>query len=317
MSSPGGHRSPHHNKASPQHLRSPLSSISSGSNTTTPTHSAQPHNSGFTETHSPRGVRRSSATGITHQRPPIPPTIGARSHSLDGLLETGAITNSAGKTLVGVSSEKTTSTLQPPPPTIPECSVDSLAINSGGSHGTPTATAHRRSRSMDDLLDERDECKTDDDDDRSKSLENLVNDSSHLDGNEIGAVTKSDNHHRSSTDIGLSSTSIRDATDNIGSDLSLSMSDRNPTPSELPCGSETIIVEHTMPVDSGGGDGSASLTQSFDDGGGDMGGGGDDDTASANSTYSRQSSITSRDSETKKRNFLNRYVKKVKSFIKK
>lgn len=317
MSSPGGHRSPHHNKAS---ARSPLSTINSNTTTTTTTSTdcAQPRNSGFTENHSPRGVRRSSATGITHQRPPIPPVIGTRSHSLDGLLETAAITNSAGKTLVGVSSEKTSTTTTLQPPTILECSVDSLTTNS--SQATPPATTHRRSRSMDDLLDERDECKTDDDDDRSKSLENLVNDA--MDANEIGATTKSDNH-RSSTDIGLSSTSIRDATDNIGSDLSLSMSDRNPTPSELPCGSETIIVEHTMPtannVDD---DDSASVTQSFDDGVGDMsgsggGGGGDDDTASAKSTYSRQSSITSRDSETKKRNFLNRYVKKVKSFIKK
>lgn len=232
-----------------------------GSNRTIPQHSTH-RGLGFTGRSSPSGVRRSSAAGLTH-RPPLPPNIGNRSQSLDGLLDAGG--NDEMKTVAGGVSETTLSTLTPP-------------NESADPHDSPLQTNNRRSRSMEDLLDERDETELidDNDSDCTRSMEHLADDT---------VLTVVINPE--------SSDNLKDIV-SIGSTSSLN---RNRTPSEQPCGSETITIENAVRATS------PAL---------------DEDTRSTGTAYSRQDSINSKDSNgDKKKTFLNRYVKKVRSLIKK
>ncbi|CAD7083016.1 unnamed protein product [Hermetia illucens] len=113
------------------------------------------------------GGRRSSAAGLTH-RPPIPPTFNARSHSLDGLLD-----NEPGK-----KSEKDLQSTDKVNQKHKEESEETLEVETrekpATTNQTRSSTNHnRKSRSMDDLLDEsRDKVELDQDN-ITKSLENL------------------------------------------------------------------------------------------------------------------------------------------------
>ena len=264
-----------------------------GRNTGTSHHNhAQPnkyHNNIGLPKRSPSHVRRSSAAGIV-QRPPLPPAIGTRSHSLDGLLDAS---NAADKSKVNISNcnvneaEGASETLQLTPI---NGSADTLnqPINKSSSNNSCSTSSHRRSRSMDDLLDDREESLTvqqtitTDCDERSKSLENVYNNPCE---NATNSETTKDAMHN-----------YKDVV-SIGSVTSLT-----PTLPELNCGSESIIIDNTIlkrDASIASGDDTASDSNSI--------------TAS---TCSRQDSTTSKNSE-KKKSLLNRYAKKVKSFIKK
>lgn len=212
------------------------------------------------------GTRRSSAAGITSaQRPPLPPQISNRSQSLDGLLDTNEVVQPAGKSSINEVEGASVRTRK-------HDKVDSIN------------KSKRKSKSLEDLLDERDEHRlsTNQPDECTKSLENIVdeqtskatskpNEYQQFMANNVNALKKSEN-------VGDSQESIV----------------RAPSPIEQPRENETITVENSLRSDT------SSL---YDD---------------SSSVYSRQDSTTSsKDSEKKNKTFLNKYVKKVKSLMKK
>lgn len=237
------------------------------------------------------GVRRSSAAGIM-QRPPLPPAIGTRSQSLDGLLDATVPGN---RSDVENVTEGASEAKLPPIHGSDDDTID-VGVQERQNSNANIPKSHRRSRSMEDLIDEREEkactpqpgCE-----DRSKSME-------HLGEDEPSVVVQAMNPTLADR------MTLKDAI-SIGSASSLS-----PAAVEQPCGSETITIDNTItlsdspaPQTSG-----AALRSSLDSA--------DEDTVSRTpSSYSRQDSTTSSKDSEKKKTFLNRYVKKVKSFIKK
>ncbi|KAG4066923.1 hypothetical protein HA402_009025 [Bradysia odoriphaga] len=232
---------------------------------------------------SPYGMRRSSAAGITHHRPPLPPsTIGKRSQSLDGLLDTA---NNKCTTIDNINTEgasdDTPNTLTTPNSHTHTSYDTTDSINQ-------TSTNHRRSRSVEDLLDERDEIHSNYDS-HSKSVDSSIDTLSMTTEPSTELVKDDETANGDKAD-----------TSSIGSASSL-----NPSQTEKPCSCETITVENTVPQ-SNEIDSSVAAAHPVDD-----------DRVSNLTAYSRQGSTTSKDSDNKKKTFLNRYVKKVKSFIKK
>lgn len=259
------------------------------------------------------GVRRSSAAGIIH-RPPLPPnnTIGTRSHSLDGLLDAAAITKTAAGTAKNNAQQEHTEGASEQSDiynknnvTLPPIHGSDDAVDSVSAAATITSTNHRRSRSMEDLLDEQNSCGDVTDiesgcEDQSKSMENLI---------DVAAQTSNIANHNN-TDKVNDTFNYKDVV-SIGSASSINVTGGI----EQPCGSESITIDNAIivsplekPLLA------ATPTQSsIDDSIGD-----DCDTTSTTpSAYSRQGSTTSSKDSGKKKTFLNRYVKKVKSFIKK
>lgn len=228
---------------------------------------------------SPSGLRRSSAAGITHHRPPLPPnTIGKRSQSLDGLLDT------ANNTCTTIDNINTEGASDDTPNTL--TTTDTHTSYDTTDSINQTATNHRRSRSLEDLLDERDEMHSNYDS-HSKSVDSSID--------TLSMTTEPSTELVKDDETGNDD---RADTSSIGSASSL-----NPSQTEKPCSCETITVEHTVPQLNE--TGVASVHRP------------DDDRVSNLTAYSRQGSTTSKDSDNKKKTFLNRYVKKVKSFIKK
>lgn len=239
------------------------------------------------------GVRRSSAAGIM-QRPPLPPAIGARSQSLDGLLLDAAAPGN--RSDVENVTEGASDVIKLPPIHGSDDDTIDVGVQERQNSTGNIPKSHRRSRSMEDLIDEREEksctpqpgCE-----DRSRSMEHFAED-------EPADVVQAINATVADR------LTFKDAS-SIGSASSL-----NPPAVEQPCGSETITIDNTItlsdstsPQKSG-----AELRNSLDSA--------EDDTVSRTpSSYSRQDSTTSSKDSEKKKTFLNRYVKKVKSFIKK
>lgn len=263
------------------------------------------------------GVRRSSAAGIV-QRPPLPPTattIGTRSHSLDGLLDAVAPVHGRrqqqqqeqqqpqpyGDCSEGTSENKTK---LPPIHGSDDDTIDGVQERGSGGSAAATNKSHRRSRSMEDLIDDNNGqilkpqilppqtgCE-----DRSKSLEHLTN--------------NSNNEKAASSAAAVAPVVECESMMSIGSASSLNL----PVTGEQPCGSETITIDNAiviidplppLPVP---GKNVASVAATDDD-----------NHSRSPSAYSRQDSTTSsKDSSgDKKKTFLNRFGKKVKSFIKK
>lgn len=268
---------------------------------------AQPHSRYQTSHHlglpkrSPSGVRRSSAAGII-QRPPLPPSISTRSHSLDGLLDAAAnittSTNTPNAPIVysneaeGASDITLTNNSLTPINGSADTVVDSAHLSTNGNNNNSS----RRSRSLEDLLDERDlneiaNLQTSDTErytERSKSMEHLVDDDENAKNDTTNNCSPKDNQDSFSYKDVVSIGSASSLTPTIGG-------------GELPRGSDSITIDSAIVCQ--------TKTSSIDG----------DDTISSNSasTYSRQGSTTSSKDSEKKKTFLNRYVKKVKSFIKK
>lgn len=227
-------------------------------------------------------ARRSSAAGLAHQRPPLPPNnIGKRSQSLDGLLDTANDTCTSNST-EGASDDTPNTTTTTADNQTNSDTTDSL---------TNQSTINRRSRSLEDLLDERDEIHSNYDS-HSKSMDSSID--------AISIRTEPSTELIKDDDVTGNSEAI-DKTDasSIGSASSL-----NPSQAEKPCDCETITVANTVPQTN---ETDSSVASAIID----------DDRASNLTAYSRQGSTTSKDSDNKKKTFLNRYVKKVKSFMKK
>lgn len=211
-----------------------------------------------------------------------PNTIGKRSQSLDGLLDTANNTCTTNKINTEGASDDTPNNL-----TIPDNQTSSDTTDSISQASTKN---HRRSRSLEDLLDERDEIHSNYDS-HSKSMDSSM---------DTLSITTEPSTELIKDDVPTISEPIDKAdTSSIGSASSL-----NPSQTEKPCGCETITVENTIPQPNETDSSVASVAI-------------DDDRVSNLTAYSRQGSTTSKDSDNKKKTFLNRYVKKVKSFIKK
>lgn len=210
-----------------------------------------------------------------------PNTIGKRSQSLDGLLDTANNTCTINNTNTEGASDDTPNTLTTPDNQTSTDTTDSI---------TKSPTNPRRSRSLEDLLDERDEIHSNYDS-HSKSMDSSI---------DTLSITTEPSTELVKDDVTTTSEVMDKAdTSSIGSASSL-----NPSQTEKPCGCETITVENTVPQINETDSSVASIAI-------------DDDRVSNLTAYSRQGSTTSKDSDNKKKTFLNRYVKKVKSFIKK
>lgn len=245
-------------------------------------------------------TRRSSAVGITH-RPPLPPNIETRSQSLDGLLDAAGKKpkNVIAKTKnikeladEGVSDDKIKTTDDS------QTMVSPLQVSVVKSNSKDSVN-NRRSKSLEDLLDEHDEV-----DGRSKSMESVAQELIIVETKNQHNLEDSNNNH----------------TENKKSTNSLI--------SEKPCEKEILTVTNTM----------KETTPEKNN---------DDDEYDNLSTASRPDSIHSQPSTASssfdhhhtsnsksqsqspqkggagggggnaKNTFLNRYVKKVKSLIKK
>jgi hypothetical protein len=297
--------------------------------------------------------RRSSAT----TRPPLPPNIGGRSHSLDGLLDdtTDSVdarntrprtrnTNNNNNNYTNFTSlaegESSTDTL------ISNHSKNSSHHSGGATNGADKknskesirSTTNRRSRSLDDLLDEDNTILRVDEPDRCVSMEELdetemMSGQQQVHGNEINeAATEKPLKDIPFEEMTEEAKIIHNIilnkriapqrppppTSAVENEKLNSSNNNSPVPSEQLCENETITIENTMKI---------QPTDNKDDLP-------DEDNVStatnSNSTYSRQESVSSlspsalsttdsqRESPDKtKKTFMNKYMKKVKLLMKK
>lgn len=213
------------------------------------------------------GTRRSSAAGITSaHRPPLPPQISNRSQSLDGLLDSNADEHNAGDIKQTVNE------------------VEGVSVRTRKhDQGDSTKNSNRKSKSMEDLLDERDEHRLSSyqAEDCTKSLEDIMDEQK----------SQEESMEKEYQKFMENNVNAMKKSNDVESQESLV---RAPTPIEQPRENETITVENSLRSD----------TSSLND--------------DSSSVYSRQDSTTSsKDSEKKNKTFLNKYVKKVKSLMKK
>ncbi|XP_058840175.1 uncharacterized protein LOC131695697 [Topomyia yanbarensis] len=229
-------------------------------------------------------MRRSSAAGLTaaSQRPPLPPKIETRCHSYDGLLGDDKKQATEGQDRVDTvipTSQSTKDTAEPIKPT--EESVKAK---------------NRRSRSMDDLFD-------DDRDlanflENTQSMENLQSETTPVESpiKTVESPVKLMNNicfnRRFVEPPVVEDTAARTA-DTASPELCY----------EQPCENETITIDNTLPVHSKAKEKSAP----------------EDDVLSTNSSLNSFASCSDMATGSKKSNtpFINKYVKKVKSLMKK
>ena len=194
------------------------------------------------------GARRSSAAGLSH-RPPLPPNINNRSHSLDVLDTTDKSSNdddnAQSKTSKHLKNSNKNKSEHPSPPELTQNKESTVKAS------------NRRSRSLDDLLDDTENsliCV--EEDDHTRSMENMP---------------------------------------------------------ELPCEHEVITVNNSMQM--------SDQENSVNDDSGIQCCSFDESAENADNEDSRSNSVSIASSdlkdERKPKTFLNKYVKKVKSFIKK
>lgn len=208
--------------------------------------------------------RRSSAAGITH-RPPLPPNIETRSQSLDRLLDENDKTetgnNLINDTIDGALDSKfNNSQINDTKSFLADKNYEKISTN-------------RRSRSLDDLLDERDE------------LDEQV-------------VSKIDFQHDHDNDILLESTNNRNKNILKTDETFIERDDSDQARMSDSLINKTLNVENVGDTNT------------------------DDDLSSTTTSIcSRQNSTqslpASNENTKGKNNFINRYVKKVKSLIKK
>lgn len=221
-----------------------------------------------------QNTRRSSAAGITHPRPPLPPVIGNRSQSLDGLLT--EVDNA-------IEFDNSQHDETPSEPIMKSNSKALLALSRSGSQ--------RRAKSCEDLLDDN---SPDNESRREQTFSDSIKRSERTNG------------FKDFMDNNLSITkSLRESTKSPGESTTSSYSSLNTDSSlnqEKP--SEMMMFGNPVRADNDNVD-SLSINDHPNE-----------DTISQNTNYSRQDSTTSKDSD-KKKNKINRYVKKMKSFMKK
>uniref|UniRef100_A0A182Y2W5 Uncharacterized protein n=1 Tax=Anopheles stephensi TaxID=30069 RepID=A0A182Y2W5_ANOST len=275
-------------------------------------------------------LRRSSAAGlnVVSQRPPLPPKIELRSHSYDGLLDDSA--SMQRRKAVGVESAGTKATQAAEgndrvdgrdtiSPTHQEESVQEAQISRKVATGTEASikSKNRRSRSMDDLFDDGDdgaggECNFLD---NTQSMETLLEPGSPIStGGECPPETPPV-HRSMGGNICLNRRFVREDTTDPHRDTIDDSPGSHTTSHEQLCEKETITVDSTprFHEDDCSGEVPAVDQPKRDDEG-------EDDIESTHSsvTSSLGSSASGERAGAKKapKPLINRYVKKVKSFMK-
>ncbi|CAO1372534.1 unnamed protein product [Diamesa serratosioi] len=235
--------------------------------------------------------------------PPLPPTISARSHSLDGLLETNPKTNYNTKLLPNGNGGLN----------------DKSQTTGEGKLNAKNQIADHKSRLCADNLRNKDSMKNQSANRRSKSLDDLLdNDGSLLiDEN----VDLDDQQHNQSMENLLENTGK--CSKNVSTE-SFICNSVSPVPSEQPCENETMTVDNSRMIESLDDNDSShndsgiqcdpdDATPKFQS---DNSSFENDDTIS--NTISMASSVDPKDPERKgNKTFLNKYVKKVKNLMKK
>lgn len=231
-------------------------------------------------------IRRSSAAGFgaASQRPPLPPRIETRCHSYDGLLGDDKKRATEGQDHVDskVSTSKPAeNTLETTKPT-----------------EESTKTKNRRSRSMDDLFD--------DDRDLAKFLENTQS-MENLQSETPGVIEPPESPVKLMNNICLNRRFVEPAVGVGHDDVSARTADTASPEScyEQPCENETIIVDNTLPTSDVKQPEVRTPTE--------------EDVLSTTSSVHSFASSNDAISAGKKSNtpFINKYVKKVKSLMKK
>ncbi|XP_055529568.1 uncharacterized protein LOC129721252 [Wyeomyia smithii] len=229
-------------------------------------------------------LRRSSAAGFSaaSQRPPLPPKIETRCHSYDGLLDDDKKRATEGQDR-----------------------VDSKVPISKSAENTPettksteesTKTKNRRSRSMDDLFD--------DDRDLAKFLENTQS-MENLQSESTPVIETPESPVKLMNNICLNRRFV-ESPEAVEQDVSVRTADTASPEScyEQPCENETIIIDSTIRAS----DSKSELKPPSEE-----------DVLSTTSSVQSFASSSDATSGSKKSNtpFINKYVKKVKSLMKK
>jgi hypothetical protein len=245
------------------------------------------------------GVRRSSgSSGL----PPLPPNISTRSHSLDGLLETTATNNQLGEA-TGEDNQINTSGCS----SFDENKIKSNDVNMSKESikSSMDSVKKRRSRSLDDLLDNDSLIVEDmeDDDEHTQSMENIL-ENTHSETNNINMNNNNNN-------------------DNNNMDHSLILCS-SPTPSEKPCENEVLeIMDNSIEIQNSKSNSKLNEHLQNDDSGIQCNSSDNDSLVhrtdnedNVSMSISVASSADQRD-EKKNKKFLNKYVSKVKKLMKK
>ncbi|XP_055631034.1 uncharacterized protein LOC129771429 [Toxorhynchites rutilus septentrionalis] len=220
-------------------------------------------------------MRRSSTAGLNaaSQRPPLPPKIETRCHSYDGLLEDDKKRATEGQEQLDGDNAVPDSVESTPDP--------------GNSTEESMKTKNRRSRSMDDLFDDKRDLANFLE--NTQSMENLLSDA---------APEEPESPIKPIANICLNRKFVESP--EIATDSSNRSADTASPESycEQPCANETITVDSTPRA-------SAET---------------DDDVLSTNSSlnsFASSSDATTGSKKTSNSPFINKYVKKVKSLMKK
>lgn len=272
-------------------------------------------------------LRRSSAAGlnVVSQRPPLPPKIELRSHSYDGLLDDSASMQRRKATVESAAAKATPATegndrvdgRDTISPAHQEEAVKEPQISRKVATGTEASikSKNRRSRSMDDLFDDGEngtggECNFLD---NTQSMETLL---------EPGSPTSTTGECPPETppvrsmggNICLNRRFVREDTNDPQRDGMDDSPGSHATSHEQLCEKETITVDSTPRFQEDDGDVPESETQKKRDDDGE------DDIQSTHSsvTSSLGSTASGEKGGPKKapKPLINRYVKKVKSFMK-
>ncbi|XP_050075278.1 uncharacterized protein LOC126562745 [Anopheles maculipalpis] len=271
-------------------------------------------------------LRRSSAAGlnVVSQRPPLPPKIELRSHSYDGLLDDSASMQSR-KAVVEPATTKATEGNDRVDgrgaisPTHQEEAVNEPQIARKVATGTEASikSKNRRSRSMDDLFDDGDDGTGGDFLDNTQSMETLLEPGSPTSGTGDGCPPETPVRSMGGN-ICLNRRFVREDTNDDDQDtIDGSAAGSHTASHEQLCEKETITVDSTpryvREVDSAGPE-LDGRTKREDDGEDDVLSTHSSVTSSLGSTASGEKGTTGPKKAPKP--LINRYVKKVKSFMK-
>uniref|UniRef100_A0A182NMG1 ADP-ribosyl cyclase/cyclic ADP-ribose hydrolase n=1 Tax=Anopheles dirus TaxID=7168 RepID=A0A182NMG1_9DIPT len=266
-------------------------------------------------------LRRSSAAGlnVVSQRPPLPPKIELRSHSYDGLLDAPAAIHRPKATAAATTTATTTVTegqdqtdgrhgdrdgparpgdemTHQPQPTVRRMFGDGASGTSSVGSEASIKSKNRRSRSMDDLFDDDGpgvECTFLD---NTQSMETLLEPVSPTTSTHE-CPPESPPVRSTGGNICLNRRFVRDEEKSPGNDDQQQHDSRSTSHEQL-CEKETITVDSTLPRDHEDDDGHEHA---------------EDDVQS---THSSSTSATGERTRKTPKPLINRYVKKVKSFMK-
>ncbi|XP_055612930.1 uncharacterized protein LOC129759484, partial [Uranotaenia lowii] len=234
-------------------------------------------------------LRRSSAAGLnaSSQRPPLPPKMETRCRSYEGLLDGNKKGTTEGQDRVDASASQSKSVENTPEPTKP--TEESIKAK------------NRRSRSMDDLFDDDDHSPTNFLE-STQSMENLVS------SEEAPAQPETPVKHMGNICLNRRFVEPSNETDENKTSTRASDTASPDSCCEQPCENETITVDHTPRQSSSEPEANEKMSPAEDD---------SRSTTSSLNSYASASDGGSKKQNTNTSPFINKYMKKVKSLMKK